>query len=119
MAKRQLLRVMKPIRRQLSGHVHRRGDIVRSDVFRASDVPALIEACALSIVHGPPLTELRGWKERAKKLEPLGVTTVVGFILADSVQLGEALGYKTLRPVLRLKAALMDVIRPDGDDGRG
>jgi hypothetical protein len=114
-----LLRVLKPIKQRSSGHLHRRGDIVRSDVFKASDVPALLEACAVSVVHGPPLTELRAWKERAKKLEPLGVTTVVGFLLAEPEGLRDALGYKTLRSVLRLQAILMDVIRPDDEEKRG
>ena len=111
--KLELLRVLKPIRHQGSGRLHQRGEIVRSDAFSATDLPRLLQACAVSIVRSPPLTELRGWDERAPKLAEIGVTTVAEFLLADDEALQEALEYRTRRSVERLKSALMPVIRSE------
>lgn len=52
----------------------------------------LVSRGAISLVSAPPIAVLDGWKDRAPRLEELGIITVVDLLGADVPELSKGLG---------------------------
>lgn len=57
-------------------------------------IQRLIKTGAVRVVLSPPLSELAGWKTRAKRLEPVGVVTMADFLTVDAADLARVLRAK-------------------------
>ena len=62
--------------------------------LNAKQQDLLVSLGKVSVVQPPPLAILPGWKRRAQRFSPLGITNVVEFLEADSKELATKLKYK-------------------------
>jgi len=81
----------------------RPGDIVHDTDFRDGVALILYERKVLSLISGPPLTELPGWTWRAELLAQVGVTMTDQFLEADDELIRQAVGYRSTRAVAKWK----------------
>ena len=76
-----------------TGHVQ--GQIVGGRAFKTQkNVDALVARNVIMEISGPPLSELPGWKVKAGKLAKLDVITTTDFLMRDTGELSNKLGYK-------------------------
>lgn len=102
-----LYRVLRPL-----STGHEPGQLVDGERFKKLD--ALIEVNALAPVSFPPLSELPGWKTRAKKLAAENVVTVQDFLDAEEGTLKRIFGHKTTRVISKWKKEVKDWLVVDG-----
>jgi hypothetical protein len=95
----------------------RQGDIIQDGDLKPKTIQALLSAGTLVRVSTPPLSELPGWKTRAKLLAKAGIITVQDFIEADKAKLIKVTK-KTATTVNRWKAEAKKAIEvnPPPDD---
>lgn len=75
-------RVLKPL-----STGHRPGQVIDDSELTQKGIVALVRVKALSPISFPPVRVLRGWEERAEKLERMAVNDVGEFLDADTDEL--------------------------------
>jgi len=90
----------------------RPGDIVHDTDFRDGVALILHRGNTLSLINGPPLTELPGWTRRAELLAAVGVVTADQFLEADDELIRQAAGYHSTRAVAKWKEEVRRWLMP-------
>lgn len=93
---------------------HKQGDIIKEGELK--HIAKLLAAGRVAEVASPPLSELPGWANKAKLLEPTGILTVQELIECDEAAVSERLGYKTTSTVRRWKREVERWLSPPRDD---
>jgi len=88
------------------------GDIVHDTDFRDGVALILYERKILSLISGPPLTELPGWTRRAELLAEVDVVTADQFLDADDELIRQAMGYRSTRAVAGWKEEVRRWLMP-------
>ena len=88
------------------------GDIVHDTDFRDGVALILYERKILSLISGPPLTELPGWTRRAELLAQVSVTMTDQFLEADDELIQQAVGYHSTRAVAKWKEEVRHWLMP-------
>ncbi len=62
------------------GQIVKRGSLLRRNRFKPSTAAKLLRVGAIAEVRPPPLAVLPGWETRARRLEKLGIITVIDLL---------------------------------------
>jgi len=89
------------------------GCTIRSNYFKPYVTDALIKAGAITPVSAPPLSILRGWKLRSRRLENAGYDAL-GFLEDSNENIAEATGYH-IRSIKKWRNELEELLLLGGE----
>ena len=105
--------------RKLLSTGHQPGDVVQGTDFREGVAEILVEKEMLVEVSTPPLSQLPGWRTRAKALARAGIITVQDLLDTEEEAIRKAVEHKTTRAVKKWKQeAVKWLTAPESNCGR-
>jgi hypothetical protein len=90
------------------------GSLIDPSEFNPATIQRLMALGRIAPVASPPLSVLPGWKNRAKRLEALDITTVEQFLQCpDPKAVAEALGITIVRVQSLMSEARQRLLAPE------